>query len=118
MLGSGGKVALGTTVGSVGMLGSGGREGLGSEGCWVVGKVGNVGCGRDGIEGNGGNGGNGGLGKLGTEGKGGNCRRWRAASPRESDTAMKRAKMKQLRLAILMLSLKAWKRVYEQEISR
>jgi hypothetical protein len=31
---------------------------------------------------------------------------------------MKRAKMKQLRLAILMLSLKAWKRVYEQEISR
>jgi hypothetical protein len=104
MLGSGGKVALGTTVGSVGMLGSGGREGLGSEGCWVVGKVGNVGCGRDGIEGNGGNAG---LGKLGTEGKGGNCRRWRAASPRESDTAMKRAKMKQLRLAILMLSLKA-----------
>ena len=61
MLGSGGKVALGTVVG---MLGSGGSEpGLGSVG-WVVGKVGIVGCGNVGIDGNGGS---------PVLGKGGNC---------------------------------------------
>ncbi|KAI5558357.1 hypothetical protein BDE02_17G035200 [Populus trichocarpa] len=94
MLGSGGKVALGTTVGSVGMLGSGGREGLGSEGCWVVGKVGNVGCGRDGIEGNGGNVG---LGRFG------NCRRLRAASPPKNDKEMKRDKIRHLKAAMLVM---------------
>nr|XP_034903197.1 uncharacterized PE-PGRS family protein PE_PGRS3-like [Populus alba] len=47
-----------------GMLGSGGRVGLGSEGC-VVGKVGKVGCGSAGMEGIGGNVG---LGKFATEG--------------------------------------------------
>jgi len=60
----------------------------------VVGKVGNVGCGRVGMEGNGGNVG---LGKLGS------CRRLRAASPAENDNAMKRTKIKQLRLAMLLM---------------
>ena len=45
--------------------------------------------------------------QLGTESNGGNCRRWRAALPREGDKAMKRAKMKQLELPIWMLSFKA-----------
>ena len=105
MLGSGGKVTLGR-LGIVGRLGSGGSVGLGREGC----AVGNVGCGSVGIEGIGGNVG---LGKLGTEGKGGNCRSRRAASPPEIDRAMKRAKIKQLKLAISMLNLKAWKRLFE-----
>ncbi|KAG6768600.1 hypothetical protein POTOM_027522 [Populus tomentosa] len=90
MLGSGGKVTLGTAgiVGSAGRLGSGGKAGLGREGR-VVGKVG---CGGVGMEGNGGNVG---LGKLG------NCRRLRAALPAENDNAIKRTKIKQLRLAML-----------------
>lgn len=87
MLGSGGRVALGI----FGRLGSGGKVGLGIEG-WEVGKLGNVGCGSAGIEGNGGNVG---WGKLG------NCRRWRAAWPPDNDKRMKRAKIKQLKLAIL-----------------
>jgi len=101
MLGSGGKVTLGR-LGVVGRLGSGGRVGLGSEGC-VVGKVGKGGCASVGIEGIGGNVG---LGKFGTEGKGGNCRRLRAASPPGKEKAMKRAKTKQLKLAILVLNLR------------
>ncbi|KAG6768601.1 hypothetical protein POTOM_027523 [Populus tomentosa] len=84
------------------MLGSGGRVGLGSEGC-VVGKVGKVGCGSAGIEGIGGNVG---LGKFATEGKGGNCRRRRAASPPGKEKAMRRAKTKQLKIAILVLNLR------------
>nr|TKR98947.1 hypothetical protein D5086_0000198140 [Populus alba] len=105
MLGSGGKVTLGRP-GIVSRLGSGGSVGLGKEGC----VVGNVGCGSAGIEGIGCNVG---LGKLGTEGKWGNCRSCRAASPPEIDRAMKRTKTKQLKLAISMLNLKAWKRLYE-----
>ena len=113
MLGSGGKLALGTPVGSVGVLGSGGKLtfgtagivgivgrlgsggklGLGSEG-WVVGKAGKVGCGRDGIEGNGGNAG---LGRFG------NCRRLRAASPPKNDKAMKRDKIRHLKAAMLVM---------------
>ena len=96
MLGSGGKVTLGT-VGMVGRLGSGGNVGFGREG-WVVGKVGSVGCGRVGIEGMGGNVG------IGSEGKGANCRRWRADTPTlmlVNDNAMKKAKMKQLEEAIV-----------------
>ena len=70
----------------------------------MAGKVGNVGCGSVGIEGNGGSVG---LGKFGREVRGGNCRNWRAVSPSENDKAMKRAKIKQLNLAIFLLSYKA-----------
>ena len=62
--------------------------------------VGKVGCGRVGIEGNGGNVG---LGRFGTEGKFGNCRRLRAASPPKNDKAMKRAKKRHLKVAMLLM---------------
>ncbi|CAK7355162.1 unnamed protein product [Dovyalis caffra] len=97
MLGSGGKVTLGT-AGIVGRLGIGGTVTLGTAGtAGIVGRLGSgrkLGCGRVGIEGIGGNVG---LGKLG------NCRRLRAASPPENDNAMKRAKIKQLKLAMLLM---------------
>ncbi|KAI5558356.1 hypothetical protein BDE02_17G035200 [Populus trichocarpa] len=92
MLGSGGKLALGTPVGSVGMLGSGGKLTFGTAG--IVGIVGKVGCGRDGIEGNGGNAG---LGRFG------NCRRLRAASPPKNDKEMKRDKIRHLKAAMLVM---------------
>ena len=63
-----------------------------------------MGCDSVGIEGNGGSVG---LGKFAREDRGGNCRSWRAASPSENDKAMKRAKIKQLNLAIFLLSYKA-----------
>lgn len=66
ILGSGGRVAVGT----VGKVGSGGSApGFGRDG-WVVGNAGIFGCGRFGINGNGGS------AVLGRVGSGGNCRRW------------------------------------------
>jgi len=100
MLGNGGKATFGT-AGMVGKLGSGGRVGLGRDG-WVVGKVGKLGCGRVGMVGKSGNVG---FGKFVTAGRGGNCRRWRAAKPPlmlENDKAKKKARtLKHLKEVII-----------------
>ena len=100
MLGNGGKATFGT-AGIVGKLGSGGRVGLGRDD-WVMGKVGKLGCGRVGMVGKGGNVG---FGKFVTAGRGGNCRRWRAAKPPlmlENDKAKKKVRtLKHLEEAII-----------------